>query len=175
MLSLLDQVFLKPLIITENSLAQASLVIFMGPREKFTKTEFDVMTDYVNNGGAVSCTVKPTNKPILLKFCLQYKNIVILVLYNTSRLVLQIEFISFGLSNKTPPACHNLTLTICSSPQPGLVTPWPTVVLKVKGMLTNYHIKQLNRSLAQIPHIICSSTQYMAYKTYNNSIRFNSI
>jgi len=39
--------------ISENALAQASLAIFMGPREKFTKTEFDVMTDYVNNGGAL--------------------------------------------------------------------------------------------------------------------------
>ena len=39
--------------LTEEKLAEASLVIFGGPREKFTTTEFDSLKEYMKKGGSV--------------------------------------------------------------------------------------------------------------------------
>ncbi|XP_063680578.1 intraflagellar transport protein 52 homolog [Bolinopsis microptera] len=39
--------------LTENSLSSAQLLIFIGPREKFTKTEFDAVNGFVRNGGSL--------------------------------------------------------------------------------------------------------------------------
>ena len=39
--------------LTEEKLAEASLVIFGGPREKFTASEFDSLKEYMTKGGSV--------------------------------------------------------------------------------------------------------------------------
>ena len=44
--------------LSESTLSSAQLLIFIGPREKFTKTEFDAINGFVRNGGSVSVFLK---------------------------------------------------------------------------------------------------------------------
>jgi intraflagellar transport protein 52 len=49
--------------ITLQTLREASLVIFCGPRERFSSAEFDAMKEYLNEGGSIFVTLGEDGEP----------------------------------------------------------------------------------------------------------------